>query len=484
MEEGKIYGAEEQALKEAAGQQIIKPSRNITKETIDQLADEAQAELDLINERVGILQKIVDYSNKVLARISKVTDLIDTLSNITDKRQLLNQLVLMKRQETDADNKQTIQNLINSVNKGDSLELAYVYEAMDRMADAKDEIKTLLDQASQLQDKYDRLTLAKEQREKISSLENRLNMLKAIQEELLNRYQIAKEKAGIKQEGEKIIVKNNSVPVEDDLIKGPDALFTTEPILDVAPNSADEADTFRMMDAFTPVLNETALYKTAGRHFADLNDTTLASPQDARFFKFSETTRLSDENGVIFYLMPITKDSKEFKELRFPGFDDDIRLVVVRRDDSGVFKPVGIDGNILQNPTKDNMIYTGMHGSPELMSDNPDTVYKWLSDNFAIFDKKTGKDRVSKEEAINIANNFKLTREAIKEKVKAGETVVLPIVDKSPGVYNREPLTGGYDENGNPIPKTPQQLPLEGRLIEDNPDFTNLKKVQFGKEIQ
>ena len=475
MEEGKIYGAEEQALKEAAGQQIIKPSRNITKETIDQLADEAQAELDLINERVGILQKIVDYSNKVLARISKVTDLIDTLSNITDKRQLLNQLVLMKRQETDADNKQTIQNLINSVNKGDSLELAYVYEAMDRMADAKDEIKTLLDQASQLQDKYDRLTLAKEQREKISSLENRLNMLKAIQEELLNRYQIAKEKAGIKQEGEKIIVKNNSVPVEDDLIKGPDALFTTEPILDVAPNSADEADTFRMMDAFTPVLNETALYKTAGRHFADLNDTTLASPQDARFFKFSETTRLSDENGVIFYLMPITKDSKEFKELRFPGFDDDIRLVVVRRDDSGVFKPVGIDGNILQNPTKDNMIYTGMHGSPELMSDNPDTVYKWLSDNFAIFDKKTGKDRVSKEEAINIANNFKLTREAIKEKVKAGETVVLPIVDKSPGVYNREPLTGGYDENGNPIPKTPQQLPLEGRLIEDNPDFTNLK---------
>lgn len=473
MQEGKIYGAEEIKLKEAQGQQLIK--RNIDNKTIDALVDDTQAELDLVNERITILQRIVDYSNKVLNRISKVTDLLDALENITDKKQLLNQLVLMKRQETDADNKQTIQNLINAVNKGDSLELAYIYEAMDRMNEAKEEIANLLEEASYLQDKYDRLSLAKQQRSNISALEYRLDMLKAIQEELLARYAAAQEKAGVKQEGAKVIVKNTAIPVEDDLIKGADALFTTQPISDVIPGSEEDKDPYIMMDAFMPILDGNALYKTAGRHFADLKDTTLASAQDARFFKFSETAKLSDENGVVYFLMPITKDSKDYQDLRFSGYADDIRLVVVKRDGAGGFKPVGMDGNILETPTKDNMIYIGMHGGPELMSDNPETVYSWLSENFAIFDKKTGKDRVSKEQALAIANSFKQAREAIKQKVKAGEKVILPIVDKSPGVYNREPLTGGYDENGNPVPQRPQEISLEGRLIEANPDFSNLK---------
>ena len=473
MQEGKIYGAEEIKLKEAQGQQLIK--RNIDNKTIDALVDDTQAELDLVNERITILQRIVDYSNKVLNRISKVTDLLDALENITDKKQLLNQLVLMKRQETDADNKQTIQNLINAVNKGDSLELAYIYEAMDRMNEAKEEIANLLEEASYLQDKYDRLSLAKQQRSNISALEYRLDMLKAIQEELLARYAAAQEKAVVKQEGAKVIVKNTAIPVEDDLIKGADALFTTQPISDVIPGSEEDKDPYIMMDAFMPILDGNALYKTAGRHFADLKDTTLASAQDARFFKFSETAKLSDENGVVYFLMPITKDSKDYQDLRFSGYADDIRLVVVKRDGAGGFKPVGMDGNILETPTKDNMIYIGMHGGPELMSDNPETVYSWLSENFAIFDKKTGKDRVSKEQALAIANSFKQAREAIKQKVKAGEKVILPIVDKSPGVYNREPLTGGYDENGNPVPQRPQEISLEGRLIEANPDFSNLK---------
>lgn len=475
MEEGKIYGTEEQKLKQAKETQLIKSSRTIDNKTINDLVDETEAELNLINERITTLQNIVNYSNKVLERLNKVTDLIDALINITDRKQLLNKLVLMKRQETDADNKQTIQNLINLINKGESLELAYTYETIDRLLESKEEITNLLENANRLQDKYDRLNLAKEQRSNISALEYRLDMLKAIQEELLRRYEIARERAGVKQEGNKIIVKNNNTPVEDELIKGSDALFTTEPILDIVPGSEEEAETFKMMETFTPILDENALFKTAGRHFADRADTTVTSSEAARFFKFSETARLSDENGVVYFLMPITKDSKDFQYLRSAAYEDDIRLVVVKRNDSGEFKPVGIDGNILDTPSKDNMIYIGMHGNDELLGDDSEATYEWLKNNFAIHDKKTGKDRVTKEEALAIASNFKQVRNAIKEKVKAGENVILPIVDKSPGVYNREPLLGGYDEQGNPIKPLPQELSLEGRLIEDKPDFSNLK---------
>jgi hypothetical protein len=288
MEEGKIYGAEEQQLKEAQGQQIIKPSRNIDSETINNLVDDTEAELDLINERIGVLQNIVDYSNKVLARIAKVVDLLDTLSNVTDTKQLLNKLVLMKRQETDADNKQTIQNLINLVNKGNSLELAYIYETMDRLADAKEEIRNLVEEASVLQDKYVRLSLAKQQRGNISALEYRLNMLKAIQEELLRRYEIAREKAGVKQEGEKIIVKNNSTPIEDDLIKGPDALFTTEPILDIVPGSDEETETFNTYFETSHQLNASHLAKMYGLDYFKVTDETSLDQQFSVFLAQNE----------------------------------------------------------------------------------------------------------------------------------------------------------------------------------------------------
>jgi len=453
--------------------QIIKPKRNISNEKLDQMIASTEGEIAVLNERIAVLNDLLDRLNK-LSKFDQVPDIVDALENIDDKQQLLLQLNMIKRQESNPDKKQIVQNVINLlVKKADSIETAYLFDIADRYGKYRRELNDILNNLQATEEKLLRLYTAKEDRDRIAQAKKRISMYDLIQNEIIRQYKIRRERAGVKQEGNKIIISVGSNPVADDLIKGPDAILTTQVIEDIIPDSQNERDSFITVEGRIPILSETALFKSAGLHFADLEDTELNSPEDARYFKFTEGTTLRNNNGTVYYFMPITKDSKEFQDLRITSwqengntvnYDDDIRLVVVKRDSSGVFRPVDVAGNILENPTKDNMIYTAMLGHPSLMSSDTAMILSWLKKNFV------NKNKLSDNEALAIVSRFKKFRETVKERIKNNEPVFLPIEDKSPGIFNREPL--GITDSGDLLP---QELSLQGRLIENNPDFSNLR---------
>ena len=244
---------------------------------------------------------------------------------------------------------------------------------------------------------------------------------------------------------------------------------------DLIPEGKEEEDSFEIISGAVPVLGERALFKSAGRHFEDLNDTRLNSKEDARYFKFSETAKLrqsqANGGGVVYYFLPVTKDSKEFQDIRVTEladgtkFEDDIRLVVVKKDAAGNYKPVDVNGNILEKPTKDNMVYTAMLGDPNLIGGNKEKMIEWVEANFVNKNNSYTKDQI-----FEIATNFVNVRNTIKDRIAKGENVFLPIEEKSPGRFNREPKTA--NDKGQIVP---QELSLKGRLIEENPDYKNLK---------
>lgn len=472
-ETGSIIPSDIQAeVRQLEQSQLIKPKRNISNERLDQMITDVENEMNVLQERIDTLKELLARFDKI-TNLDKVPDVLDALENIDDKGQLLMQLNLIKRQESDPAKQKIIQDFIYLISRrGESIEAAYLFDIADRYREAEKEIKQIQEKLNDIEDKALRLYTARDQRNAIDKVKERANQYKIIQDELVRVYKIRLEKAGIKREGDKIIVPAGTV-VEDELIQGVDAILSTQPIEDLSPEGQTEKDSFKVVEGRIPILTEFALFKTAGRHFADLGDTSLNSPEDARFFKFSETAILRNSKGVAFYLIPITKDSKQYQDLRVTSweedgkkveYDDDIRLVVVTKDASGEFRPVDINGNILENPTRDNMIYTAMLGHPDLMSGKKELVLSWLQRNFI------NKNDLSEDEQMQIVDRFVKTRNEIKDRVKKGEPIFLPIEDKSPGVYNREPL--GYTEDGK---TRPQELSLEGRLIEDNPDFSNLK---------
>jgi hypothetical protein len=497
-QDGTIYQDEVQQVQALDSEYTMNPQRRdpssskfIEDATLGKAIEDTEAEINLITENINELEGLLERLNTLLGKILAFEDIYNMLSTVTDREQLRNQLKLMEDQivgdteETDnyklLAKKQLLSALRKGLAKGDlGIEFQYTLELIDQVKEAKERLAGYQEELNKLQPKLDRLQTERDTRAKAAAIADRITVLKFIQNELVRQFKLRQEKAGIKVEGNKVIVAPSIAgtaidPTEDDLIKGADSILVTQVVEDLIPEGEEERQTFSMVDGAVPVLNDSALFKSAGRHFEDLNDTILNSAEDARFFKFSETVKLresqADGGGVIYYFMPVTQDSKMFQELRVieltdgTKFEDDIRFVVVRKDASGNFKPVDVNGNILTAPTKDNMVYTAMLGHPDLLSGNKEKMVAWVTTNFI-----NKENRYSEEEIVQIANNFISIREEVKKRVKNGENVVLPIQDKSPGVFNREPKTATEDGR-----TAPQELSLEGRLIEANPDFKNLK---------
>ena len=486
-QEGVIYEDEQLQLQQLEEERVMRPGR-MDDDTLFVAINDTQTEIDLINNRISELEDLLDRLNRLLGKVMAFDDIMGALENITDKEQLRNQLMLMENQivgdleETDnyklLAKSQLLKALRKALAKGDlGIEFQYTYELIDQLKSALREFDSLASRLDVLEPKLERLEQEQDRRVRVSATQRRLDALKLVQERLVSEYKIRREKAGIKVEDKKVIVRPSETvdPLEDDLVKGSDSILVSQVVEDLVPEGELENETYTMVMGAMPVLNQTALFKSAGRHFKDLADTELNSPEDTRFFKFSETAALratkKDGGGVVYYFVPVTRDSKEFQDIRVTSlpdgktFEDDIRMVVMRKDSAGVLRPVDVNGNILETPTKDNMVYTAMLGSDELLSGDKEKMVGWVLGNFI-----NKENQYSAEEIFQIAKNFVAFREEVKKRVASGQQVALPIEDKSPGVFNREPK--GYTETGKLMP---QQLPLNGRLIEDNPDFRNLK---------
>ncbi|HEY4062323.1 MAG TPA: hypothetical protein VGM30_10505 [Puia sp.] len=439
-----IYDSTQGDLTEAAGEQV---NKRLSDEQIDALIEDTRAEVELIQERIVVVHDLVTTAEKALRKIEKFDDIIKAVSEITDKRQLITYLSTLKGQSDDPEKRSILSALIKGLNKGDlGFEAQFILEKAAILKDSRKELADLLENAAQVQDKYDRLTLAREQRAKINILQQRVNYLKQVQDAISTGYGKIVAKQSLTRQAH--LTKAKTAGIAQELHDFGDIMSTSPVIVSTESPFFD--------DIHKPRLDQVGLFKTADRHYLKDTDPEPTSPQAARFFKFSENVT---PNGA--YYFQVVHEGNDAYGIRVPGiYKDDIKVIVVKKDGI-VYKPVGVDGIYLDAPHKDNLVYTSIHGNEQLLDKSPTEALTWVKENFAT-------KSMTDEDIINKINEFKTFRQVIKDKIAHGQPVYLTITDKSIGIQSREPL----DVNT----KRPQELPLEGRLIApDNSDWVHIK---------
>lgn len=213
-----------------------------------------------------------------------------------------------------------------------------------------------------------------------------------------------------------------------------------------------------------PVFTQTFFFKTIGLHF-NRDGSVNTENGSNRFFRFTE--RLKFEHDT-YFLMPVTKDNDTFGIRREDMFVDDIKLVVMKKVGDSFFY-VDQDGNVLDNPTKETIVYTSMVGNAVMFGENQDAAVEQVTKQFATKD-------LTREQILASIEAYKKEREAIKEAVAAGEVMALPVIGRSRGTVIYAPK----DATTN----MPQELPLQGTLIQpDTDDFLALEHPN-GEEIE
>ena len=212
-----------------------------------------------------------------------------------------------------------------------------------------------------------------------------------------------------------------------------------------------------------PIFGQTFFFKTIGVHFTRDGRVNKENGSN-RFFRFTERFKFEPDT---YFLMPVTATNDEFGIRRADKFPDDIKLVVVKKV-GDTFSYVDQEGNVLENPTKDTIVYTSMVGNATLFGTDQDAAVKMVIDQFAVKD-------MTREQILGAIEAYKKEREEIKKAVANGETPALPITGRSRGIVVYAPK----DING-----VPQEIPLQGTIINANQDdFLNLEHPN-GEEIE
>ena len=440
---------------------------------LDKMISQTTEEIEQIDQQVGLLQNIINNAKTLLRKIMSYKELYDTLDdpNLDDnllrfrlvqlKKELQNR-IQQKRQEIidaggdpdttvilgdttlqeDQDKLRLLNAFIESNNKGLGIGAAYTRKLIADVRESTEEIDRLTAKRDNLAAKLIRLETAIQQKEYISSLKERLDFLNQIQEGLTSKYAKAKERAEQQQK-----INAAQASIRAGLADG---------FIDDSFNDSEEADN-ELASPFEdpqPVFEITGLMKTFGRHLTPERQYNSENAND-RFYKFTDSNPIKS-----LFLMPVTASNDTFGIRREDQFKDDIKLVVVKKV-GDEYKYVGMDGQVLETPTKDNIVYTSMGGNATLLGDDKVAAVKEVTDRFAVKSLKPS-------EVLAELNKFIAFRNQVKDRIAKGETVYLPVVDKSRGVQARLPKD---DVTGRP-----QEHNLVDRLLaEDTQDWTNPK---------
>lgn len=448
-----IYDNTQDVLDTARKEQV---NKRHTDQQIVSMLDDTEAERDLLNDRIRVVEKFIESANKSLAIVSQFRDIVEALEDITDKQQLRTHLKNMLRQEISRDAMYALNRIIRGLDQGEKgIEVQALLQAVDQLKRYREELVDLKKQSTEINDKYNRLSQALNDRGWINSLQERVDFLKQVQDALTSGYQQ--------------MVANNTFVKAQKIIKAKTAkkakemedlgdLMASEPVVPIPPD-----DQPFYTDVAHPRLDQVGLFKSAFRHYWRDTDTQPVSPEAARFFKFTEQM-----SGGEYYLQPVTANNDKYGIRKPDEFADDIKAIVLKKV-GNEYKEVGVDGEILDNPTRDNIIYTSLHGNDQLLGDSEDDAIKWIEENFAT-------KGMTREQILSALQEYKAFREDVKEQIGKGRVPYLQIMSKSQGVQAKEPLdihTG-----------RPQELPLEGRLIQPKNNTWASLKHPDGQEIR
>lgn len=309
----------------------------------------------------------------------------------------------------------------------------------------KGNISNLLERGAQLQDKIDEWTMARAQREEINNLQKRVNFLKTIWEPLSKR---AIKKS--KESKAKRMLSQNKLKEDH---KGLASLeVETDP---AAPTYSNEKLTNFARINFQ---------KNFGRHFVDQDDTVINTENGSdRFFEFSDKVAVTGQ-GFVFRV--VTKENAERLGLTdildLAYNENDIKMVVMKKvtnpDGTVGYAYVDKTGKILsEEDAKDvnNLVYNSMTD-----------ISKW--DVARVREQKVFAVDASITDAQieKVIADHAAYQKSVTERSKDTD-VHLNITGSTSGKQNVQRLANGALD----------RTELEGRIVEENPDYTAMYSV-------
>jgi hypothetical protein len=490
-----IYGEEEERLQEIESQRT---TSYVEIDDFERVLNSLNLEKNDIDNKLKVVEDTIQRVEKLISRFTKYDDIINAIvgtdpTSNRSKKELQTALVKLKTKESSSANPNTekielINNLLSGLNtrfKGFDnqvfgKEILEAISFVNLFSIATKEKQKLEDQLNFVSKEIEDISKGKEYIEKnIIPVKQKIEYLKKIETILL--------------EGQAKLLSLNLIEATKKSVKGPTTKAADEfkgysDIMDYEEitnlDNATDDDIILLDHDRVNFLN--ALFKTAGRHYKNSGDAQRdnvpVSPEQDRFFTFTSNSIIAGEN---YFLLPITEDNDKYGIIQKSYVDnnnntvevkDDVKLIVVKKV-AGEYVPVDKYGNVLpeDQQTKDNLVFNSMVNTVELMQDDVDAAIKWLrseaNKTFTITKNKIGangvvtKEEYTDEELKNELNTFKKFKNSIIKDIKEGKVVdPLKIEKKSIGKQRREILdvTTGR----------PQELPLQGRLLEENPDFS------------
>ena len=494
-----IYGEEQEELEKLESN---RPVDYIPVNDFDTVINSLNLEKNEIKNQLKVVEDTIKRVEKLISRFIKYDDIIKAIVGIdpTDtksKKDLQTALVKLKLKEQnkiESDNEkiELINNLLSGLNtrfKGFEnqvfgREIVETIGFVNLFDIAQKEKEKLEDQLNFVSKEIEQISEGQEfVQNKILPISEKIKYLKNI-EKILLEGQAKLESLNLIEKSKKI-VKAPTVEAAQEFSDYNDVMSFDE----VIPGDNSEDDII-IMD-FDKVLFTNGLYKSAGRHYLNLQaqkeNIALSEEQD-RFFTFTSNVIVANKN---YFFVPITKDNDKYDIIQesyvnakgnIVEVKDDVKLVVTKKVGDN-YIPVDKYGNVLaeDQQTKDNLVFNSMVNTVELMQDDVNEAVKWLKSDanktFTISENKPQPDGSYKKipytdkELIDEIESFKKFKNEIIKNIKEGkETGPLKITRKSNGKQRKDPLDVTTGE--------PQELPLQGRLIEENSDFSEFGELK------
>lgn len=494
-----IYGEEEEKLQETEDQ---RPTSYVEVDNFERVLTSLKLEKNDIDNKLKVVEDTIEKVEKLISRFTKYNDIINAIvgtdpTSNRSKNELQAALVKLKFNESnsttpDIEKIGLINSLLSGLNtrfKGydktfgkETLEAISFINLFDIATKEKQKLEDQLNFVSQeIQD----ISEGKEYIEKnIIPIKERIQYLKNIEKILL--------------EGQSKLQSLNLIDATKRSVKAPTTDAAEEFVGYGDIMSYEEVTGLDAVDDDIIILDHdrvrfiNALFKTAGRHYENSGDAqrnnTAVNPEQDRFFTFTSNNMIVNQS---YFLLPVTEANDKYGIIQKSYEDDkgntvevkdDIKLIVVKKV-GGKYIPVDKYGSVLpeDQQTKDNLVFNSMVNKPELLQDNVDDAIKWLRSDantlFTITKNKIQpngtiiKEEYTDEELKNELNSFKKFRNGILKDIKEGKNVdPLSVLKKSIGKQRREVLDVTTGK--------PQELPLQGKLIETDPDFSEFGNLK------
>lgn len=226
----------------------------------------------------------------------------------------------------------------------------------------------------------------------------------------------------------------------------------------------EETSTVFSEEGRRPKFEVVGFNKTFGRQYLDTEDTVPNQENGTdRFFQFTGKHNLVNRN---YAFLVVTADNDQFS-IRDTEFNtDDIKVVVVKKlpqaDGSVKYAYVDVNNELIPEgqETKDNIIYRSL-------ADVKTWDVERVKRDYTVDEEMTSDEDIQKA-----IDDHKAFQQSLVDRTKEGN-VYLDVVSALPGIQRIEFTTAIGEDGKRQLSKSE----VEGRVITENPDFTDLRSA-------